>query len=121
MKGKTFLKDIELLWIWYNVTKKEISFSGGLKLVRRAVIVPGLELRTQREHAIYEVPDRGRMRLDGGKFWREAADGKLYNYNVFNNYIEKLQGRQKEQKNKLRTCYGNARLVPENRQNTYKF
>ncbi|KAF8796621.1 Down syndrome cell adhesion molecule like protein [Argiope bruennichi] len=33
------------------------------------------ELRTQREHAIYEVPDRGRMILEGGKFWREAGDG----------------------------------------------
>ncbi|GBM54163.1 hypothetical protein AVEN_64513-1, partial [Araneus ventricosus] len=32
-------------------------------------------LRTQREHAIYEVPDRGRMLLEGGKFWREAGDG----------------------------------------------
>ncbi|KFM71652.1 hypothetical protein X975_07605, partial [Stegodyphus mimosarum] len=35
----------------------------------------GLELRTHREHAIYEVPDRGRMLLDRGKFWREEGDG----------------------------------------------
>lgn len=35
----------------------------------------GLELRTHHEHAVYEVPDRGRMLVEPGKFWREEGDG----------------------------------------------
>ncbi|XP_054712617.1 cell adhesion molecule DSCAM-like [Uloborus diversus] len=35
----------------------------------------GLELRSQREHAIYAVPDRGRPLVSGEKFWTENADG----------------------------------------------
>ncbi|GFQ74574.1 retrovirus-related Pol polyprotein from transposon 412 [Trichonephila clavata] len=35
----------------------------------------GMELRPHRDHPIYEVPDRGRMKLDSSRSWRESGDG----------------------------------------------
>ncbi|XP_054712416.1 cell adhesion molecule Dscam2-like [Uloborus diversus] len=33
------------------------------------------EIRTHCEHPIYEVPDRGRMKLESSRSWRESGDG----------------------------------------------
>ncbi|GFX11127.1 uncharacterized protein TNCV_4503401 [Trichonephila clavipes] len=35
----------------------------------------GMELRPHRDHPIYEVPDRARMKLDSSRSWRESGDG----------------------------------------------
>ncbi|KAG8198707.1 hypothetical protein JTE90_023478 [Oedothorax gibbosus] len=35
----------------------------------------GIEIRSHREHPIYEVPDRDRMKLESSRSWRDSGDG----------------------------------------------
>lgn len=49
--------------------------------MNRFYFIAGIDLRSHREHPIYEVPDKTGMKRKGSRSWRDPGDGyvlKIY-------------------------------------------